>query len=127
MLLSFAKKHLYCWKKILRRNLEFIIFELWFLQKFYYILLQGNYSFCVITGLMCVRFSECLNEVNGSFINKFISVISKSICFFVKSFFCTLNVFNEIQILQLPVKFQTAIVSYSKFIWITNSSDQSKV
>ena len=127
MLLSFAKKHLYCWEKILRRNLEFIIFELWFLQKFYYILLQGNYSFCVITGLMCVRFSECLNEVNGSFINKFISVISKSICCFVKKFFCTLNVFNEIQILQLPVKFQTAIVSYSKFIWITNSSDQLKV
>ena len=57
-------------------------------------MLQGNYSFCVVTRLMWVRFSECLNEVNGSILNKFISVISKSICCFMKSFFLFVECFQ---------------------------------
>ena len=35
--------------------------------------------------------------------------------------------FNSVEILQLRDKFQTAMVSYSRFIWITNSSDHRRV
>ena len=34
---------------------------------------------------------------------------------------------NRVEILQLRAKFQTAMVSCSRFIWITNSSDHRRV
>ena len=34
---------------------------------------------------------------------------------------------NWVEILQLGAKFQTAMVSCSRFIWITNSSDHRRV
>ena len=39
----------------------------------------------------------------------------------------TLKIKIKVEILQLRVKFQTAVVSCSRFTWITNSSDRRRV